>query len=292
VPLNAGDAGQDRVGAFVYAGGISLTSQDTARLHGLSDLQAWPDGRFVAQGDQGDQVDGRLRLDARGRLVGVAGVRIRGLKAPDGQELFAKGPRERDAEGFAQFPNRDRLVSFEQDDRILLYPARGGPPREAPRPQIRYVFNKGMEALDTYPAGGADAYIVGIEATGQTFVCKLSAACTPDQTVALSDGFELAALAMLPDGGRAYLLRAFDALRGSRNILRITAPDGAVRDELKLVRPLTVENFEGVAAVPGRGGRVRFYLISDDNFGTYNGLPTGQRTLILAFDWRPQGRTP
>ena len=37
-------------------------------------------------------------------------------------------------------------------------------------------------------------------------------------------------------------------------------------------------------AAPMPGG-VRFYLISDDNFGTYDGKPTDQKTLLLAYDW-------
>ena len=55
---------------------------------------------------------------------------------------------------------------------------------------------------------------------------------------------------------------------------------GGEVDRLELSRPLTVDNFEGVAAVPIRGG-LRFYLLSDDNFQRI------QRTLLVAFDWRP-----
>ena len=42
-----------------------------------------------------------------------------------------------------------------------------------------------------------------------------------------------------------------------------------------------MDNFEGLAALPGKAGVVRFYLISDDNFSS------SQRTLLLAFDWKP-----
>lgn len=287
VPLDPTDPGRDRLGNFVYAGGVALTSADTARLHGLSDLQVWPDGRFLAQGDEADQVEGRIRLDAKGRLIGLEAVRIRALKAADGQDLYAKGQRMRDAEGVAELPNGDRLVSFEENDRILLYPADGGPPREAPRPDVKWVFNKGMEALDHDPAAGADGYRVGVEVSGATFVCRVSASCVPGPKVAVGDGYELSGLAVLPAGRTAYLLRAFDPARGNRIRLRIEGPDGAVHDELMLARPLTVDNIEGVGAVPRPDGSIRFYLVSDDNFGTYNGLPTHQRTLLLAFDWRP-----
>jgi hypothetical protein len=56
---------------------------------------------------------------------------------------------------------------------------------------------------------------------------------------------------------------------------------------MELSRPLTVDNFEGLAGVPRPAGGVRFYMIADDNFGSYAGLPTDQRTLLMAFDWTP-----
>ncbi|MDB5421700.1 MAG: hypothetical protein JWR59_1647, partial [Brevundimonas sp.] len=63
--------------------------------------------------------------------------------------------------------------------------------------------------------------------------------------------------------------------------LRITDAAGRTVDEMELRGPLTVDNFEGLAAVPKPDGGVRFYLISDDNFSS------AQRTLLLAFDWKP-----
>ena len=64
-------------------------------------------------------------------------------------------------------------------------------------------------------------------------------------------------------------------------------PYGRLIDGFELSAPLTTENFEGVAAVAGPHCGTRFYIIADDNFGTYDGKPTGQRTLMLAFDWKP-----
>jgi hypothetical protein len=286
LPLNPADPRQDRIGRFAYAGGVALTSKDTARLHGLSDLKVWPDGRLLAQGDEADQLEARLVLDAAGRLVGIRDAHLRALKGGDGVELYAGGERERDAEGIAEFPNGDRLVSFEQDDRILIYPHGEGAPRAAPKPAISYVFNKGMEALALDPSVGPDAYRVGIEATGATFLCRLSAGCVATAPVDL-EGLQLSGMDVLAGGRTAWLLRDYTAQRGAVARLKIVDRAGAVVDEMEIARPLTVDNLEGVAAVPRADGRVRFYLISDDNFGTYNGVPTGQRTLLLAFDWTP-----
>jgi hypothetical protein len=45
--------------------------------------------------------------------------------------------------------------------------------------------------------------------------------------------------------------------------------------------PVTLDNYEGIAAVPDRGGEVRIYLASDDNFDHVQ-----QRTLLLEFALR------
>ena len=66
-----------------------------------------------------------------------------------------------------------------------------------------------------------------------------------------------------------------------RVTLRIAEADGRTVDELALGAPLTVDNYEGLAALPRADGSVRFYLISDDNFSRL------QRTLLVAFDWHP-----
>ena len=286
IALNPQDPRQDHIGRFVYAGGVALTSKQTARLHGLSDLKVWPDGRVLVIGDESDLLEARLALDPAGRLAGLTDAHLSALKGADGADLYAGGERERDSEGIAELADGDRLVSFEEDDRVLLYPKGGGAPRPAPRPQIAYQFNKGMEALVADPSVAPDAYRVGIEATGATFLCRVSTTCVSAGAVDL-EGLQLSAMELLPGGRTAYLLRDYTALRGAVIRLKIVDGSGARIDEMEIARPLSVDNMEGVAAVPGAEGRIRFYLISDDNFGTYNGVPTGQRTLLMAFDWTP-----
>jgi hypothetical protein len=281
VPLSRAQPNLVGLGAFTYDGGLELTSPDTARLHGLSDLKVSPDGRLVAVSDDGDLLTGKLRFDAQGRLAGLTDAELSPLSGEDGQPLSARGKAEADAEGVAVLADGARLVSLECDDRILLYPANGGRPRRAPSPNVAFPYNLGMEALAADPAAGPDAYVVGGESSGQTWLCRLSGGCEETARVAdlPADG-GLTAVAPLPGGGRAYLIRAFSPLKGVRVTLRITGPDGATLDELKLASPLTVDNFEGLAAAPLKDGGIRFYLISDDNF---SGL---QRTLLLALDWK------
>jgi hypothetical protein len=287
VPLSSGSPRREHVGAFAYAGGLQLTSSDTSRLHGLSDLKVWPDGRLLSVSDEGDVLEARLALDRRGRLVGLTHVTLSPLPGEDGRPLLAHGKTEADSEGIAELAGGARLVSLESDDRILLYPADGGLPRRVPSPDTVFPNNLGMEALAADPAAGADAYVVGGEASGQTWLCHLSSGCTAGAVVALPDEAGLTAVATLPGGRRAYLLRAFSLLKGVRVTLRIVDAAGTTIDEMRLAAPLTVDNFEGVAAVAQADGSIRFYLISDDNFSKL------QRTLLLAFDWRPQqGRKP
>ena len=289
VPLDPTNPARDRIGGFVYAGGVALTSRQTSRLHGLSDIKAWPDGRVLAIGDQSDLLEARVVLDAQGRLVGLTGASLISLKAPTGVDLFAGRYREYDSEGVARLAGGDMLVSFEQHDRILLFPKSGGPPRRAPQPEARYTDNKGMEALTTAAEVAADAYRVGLEDSGHTYVCRLSGACVRDRDLPL-DGSELVAMDNMPGGGLVYLLRSFSALRGNTIKLKVLDRSGRLVDSLEIARPLTVDNMEGVAAVARPDGKVRFYLVADDNFGFYDGKPTGQRTLLLAFDWAGPAR--
>ncbi|MCC7268273.1 MAG: esterase-like activity of phytase family protein [Caulobacteraceae bacterium] len=277
VPLNPDDPDQARIGDFVYAGGVALTSDQTSRLHGLSDLVVKGD-RLWSISDDGDAFEARLVLDKAGRLVGVADGRLTALTGPDGKPL--QGKALGDAEGLAILPNGDRLVSFERQHRIWRYPAEGGPPAPAPMPDVAMAENDGMEAITADPEVAPDAYAVGVEATGAVFACRLSAECRQIGTVEKSDDFGLVALSRGPGEHRLTMLRAWDPLRGNRIVVRVKPPNGE-RAEMTLSRPLTVDNFEGAAIVPGPAGALRVYLLSDDNF------QSSQRTLLLAFDWKP-----
>src|SRR4029078_1223598 len=65
VPLNPLDPSQTAIGDFTYAGGLQLTSTQTDRLHGLSDIVVAEGNRLTVVGDEGILVDLRLGLDLR-----------------------------------------------------------------------------------------------------------------------------------------------------------------------------------------------------------------------------------
>lgn len=266
--------------SFAYAGGVWLTSKDTSRLHGLSDLVVLPDGRMLSQSDEGDLLKARIVLDAQGRLSGVTDATLEPLKGQDGRAIGG-GKAWTDAEGLALWPNGDLMVSFERQHRIWLYPADGGPPREVPRPDAAFPGNQGMEALSLDPADGPDAYRVGREDTRETWVCRLSAGCTKSfQVAGVGEGWLTSARA-LPGGGWVFLLRDYNPLTQAVTArIRITDDAGRTLDTHVIAAPATVDNFEGVAALPNPDGSIRIYIVSDDNFADR------QRTLLLAFDWR------
>jgi hypothetical protein len=280
VPLDPQDPSKTAIGDFSFAGGLALTSQQTDRLHGLSDVFITGTDRLVAVGDIGVLFDARLVLDASERLAGITDAHLVLLTGEDGRPL--PGKAEADAEGLAELQSGDRLVSFEGHHRIWLYPASGGVLRQVPSPQVEFPPNYGMEALAADPAAGPDAYVVGSEVTGETWTCRLSATpCVKGPTIEMPFGYGLVAIRRLTGGKTACLLRAWDPLRGNRITLRIFQPSGVVA-EMDMARPMTIDNFEGLAAVQRADGSIRFYLLSDDN------ASASQRTLLLAFDWRPR----
>jgi hypothetical protein len=136
-----------------------------------------------------------------------------------------------------------------------------------------------MEAL-TAEGGDSDGYFVGGEESGATWLCHATAACVSGPTIDKPKEFGLVSICRLPGGLMAYLLRAYDPVHLSHIVLEIMR-DTTLVARLDLAPPLTVDNFEGVTAVARPDGRIRFYLISDDNH------QSSQRTLLLAFDWQP-----
>ncbi len=284
VPLNAGDPSQDRVGRFVYAGGVALTSADTSRLHGLSDFKILPDGTLAAVSDEGDLLSAKLQLGADEQLIGLTDAILRPLTGPDGKPL--QGKENADAEGFAVMGNGERLVSFERNHRIWRYGADGGV-AEAPMPQTLFSDNEGMEALSPYPPAGADAYLVGGE-EGETWLCHLATKCESAPRLNLpSLDYGLTSIAAFDGAAIAVLYRAYDPIRGPRAVIRIIGeplrakPAPVIVDSFALEGALTRDNFEGLALVRNAKGGARLYLLSDDNFSG------SQRTLLMAFDWTP-----
>ncbi|ATQ44013.1 hypothetical protein CSW64_17270 [Caulobacter mirabilis] len=282
VPLDPSNPARLEVDGFRYAGGVALTSADTSRLHGLSDLIVYGDGSLVAPSDDGDIFRGKLVLDADGRLVGVSDATLEPLRNPKGEPLQGKG--EGDAEGAAQLHDGPLLISFERHHRIWRYAQDQADPKPATMPDVKLEPNEGMEGLAAFGARDRTAYWVGTE-PGGLYLCRLDVSCAEVSGLPKPPlGYRLSGLAPGPNGELVILHHSYIPAIGSRIIVTIVRdPNGTktVAGRLAMGPNSTVDNFEGVSVAARPNGDWRLYLLSDDNFNPK------QRTLLLAFDWTP-----
>jgi hypothetical protein len=298
VPLNPADPKRVQVGALTYAWGARLEARGTSRFGGLSGLEVEPtpsptgpdpersSRAFVAVTDDGDA----FRWTLREGNAGAGGV-VQALVGRDGAPLTGK--RQADAESLAAAPD-GYYVGFEGEHRVWGYrPAQAGdfrafrnPPIPArPTPSASdFSRNLGFEALAFLPGPGGGALAVGAE-DGRLWLCPLSrSGCV----LALSEppqfGYWLTGLDHLPGtGDLVAVYRFYNPFTGATPAIVAHLPIEGGRARIvplaRLAAPMTVGNFEGIAAVEAPGG-YRLYLVSDNGFGAKT------PTLLLAFDWK------
>ena len=291
IPLNPRDSAQTRVGALSYVWGARLRARGTSRFGGVSGLEVEENGdglTFTAVTDDGDTV--RFPAGADGAPAGPAVLRP--LLDQRGRIPDAKA--ERDAEDIAFSPG-GFLVSFEGRHRIRRYAggrrAFHSPAEAVPAPVVSALHdNLGFEALAWLPGPGGGVLAVGAE-DGRLWLCPEGAGrCTLALGGPPEFGWWLTGLTRLPGTGDLLGLYRFynpftKDFRASVAWLQVR--DGGVRvvPLAQLARPLTVANFEGIAAVR-RGAGHRIFLVSDDGFAADG------RTLLMAFDWSAQAKGP
>jgi hypothetical protein len=292
VPLNASDPRQRVVGRLEYRGGLHLVSEDP-RFGGISSIRVLPGGeRLAAVTDEGSWLSARLG-HRDGRLESVEDVEMGPLLGPDGQPL--EGKDARDAESLALLNDGSFVVGFEREHRLLRYPAGTGRPDGVPVPVSpppgleQAPFNGGLETLVELRGGSLFAlteyWIDKDQIVGWTG--------GPDEWKRLGLRFERALRpcdgAVLPRGDVLILERAYNSDRGVvevriRQVSRQWIHPGSAlggRLVAELAPPVTLDNYEGIAAVQDRKGEVRVYVASDDNFDHAR-----QRTLLLGFALR------
>lgn len=290
VPLNLQDPSQHKVGRLTFRGGLVLTSADR-RFGGFSSLRLSEGGaRITLVSDQGSWFTAGLVHDDRGDLVGLEGPELGPLLGLDGRPLAEK--EVSDAESLALLPDGSMIVGFEHHHRLWRYPATAGRPDGTPSvvpPPADLAGapdNGGIEALVAWDKGGLVAlteyWIVNERVRG--FLRSPDAWRPLDYLFA--GAYRPSDMARLPSGDLAVLERAYNPQRRIVGIRLRRVKKGQVKGEAVLTSeliaeldpPLTVDNFEGVDAVRGKGQETLVYLISDNNF-----RPDEQRTLLLMF---------
>lgn len=280
-----------RFGALEFLGGIELQSND-AIFGGLSAVRLDASGeRLLAISDGGLWLSARLVLEG-GKPARLAEARMAAILGEDGAPLTAKG--EGDAESLA-IDGGTCFVGVERANEIFRFDCARDPlsargtPLPAPPAVKRLPFNRGLEALETVPAGkplagqligisergsGSNPDPIGIVMRGtRPLVFRLSRTDDFDVTDAVVVGSAL-----------IVLERHFSASRGvAMRMRRVTLADiraGATVDGEVLIladRAYQIDNMEGISAHRNAAGQTILTLVSDDNYSML------QRTLLLQF---------
>ena len=288
-------------GELTFAGGLQLRS-GSALFGGLSGISVSPDGsRLVAISDTGVWFTADFKLDAAGRLAGLDNPRIAQMRDEAGEPL--QGKLQSDAEDLARMPDGRYAVSFEQTHRILIFDLdRKGPFAPAVRgPGVGGTKgmhpNEGLEAL----AALLDGTLVGVaehapRGAGSPFWMwpQGAAVASPVGRANRPQGYGISGLSALPSGDLVSVERFYLPFVGVRvnvrlipvSSLRKSPPEADGPVIAALEPPMTLDNMEGIAVAPLADGKVRLYLVSDDNFSA------NQKTLLLAFDWTPPAPQP
>lgn len=289
VSLDDDDPKHDRVGRLRWRGGIEITAGGS-RFGGLSSLLVSADGaHLLAISDRAEWLSADLVYDAAGRLTGIAGGQAARLRDMNGKAITRYSWK--DAESLATLDDGSLLLSFERRHRLWRYDLADGRPTgsatlwPAPDGLAEAPSNGGLEALTELSDGGLLALTEDLDDDdGKTgYVWRHGA--WSRLTYLPGPGFKPTGASRLPGGDDILVLeRRLSTFSGFHvRLVRLAAADiqpGARLQGEELAQwgaPLTIDNFEGLAARRGADGEILIYLLSDDNFSLF------QRTLLLMF---------
>ena len=287
VPLNARDATQTQIGVLEYRGGIKVTSPDE-RFGGLSGLLVTANGRrLLAVSDHGYWLSADIQYDSRGFLQGLSGGAYGPLHGPDGSKL-SHSRSQTDAEALARLGDGGIIVTFERQHRLWRYPGHRPSFREPPIPlptpaNLEHApGNEGIEALAALGSGRLFAITEGLAVGPDRVAAWLGGERRWSRlSYTLTGGFKPTGATTLPSGDVLVLERRYDPLRGAAARIQLVAhidirPGARVRGRelARFVPPVSVDNFEGIAARQGMDETL-VYILSDDNFNNV------QRTLLF-----------
>ena len=273
VKLNMSVPTMAQVGQLTYRGGILLESSDE-NFGGFSALGISTDGlRLIALSDRGTQFSAQLVYSEIGNLIGVTGTTLDKIFAPGGAPLMKKSLA--DAESMSPGVNGEIIVSFERQHRIWRYLPNNPEPIPLPPPPGLDALpeNKGIEALTLLNDGSLLAISEGDTEASETIGWVSSTNGWSPLTYKLNNKFLPTGAATFKNGDVIILERYFNLKTGNkiriRQISRNTIVPGAeLQGTLlaELIKPMTVDNFEGIEVRQASDGQKYIYLISDDNF--------------------------
>jgi len=303
-PLNGFDKivpSRRRFGELEWIGGLRLSSA-SEQFGGWSGLALDNNGRgFVAVSDAGAWMSGRISYSEAGRPRGLEVTRVGPLKALNNKTLRRR--RDRDAEAVELVSGTTRkgrlLIAFEGNHRIGRFDI-GRRGLSAPRSYVRpdrservMRGSKGFEAMTVLRAGKYRGSILAISErmhdAGKNHTGWIwSRGKARRFNIKDLGGFDITDAATLPDGGVLLLERRFRWLEGVKMRVRhIGAGELNIgvtvtgRVLLDANMSQEIDNMEGLAVHPAKGGGLVLTMISDDNFNRML-----QRTLLLQFRWR------
>lgn len=295
IPLELDLTGsRDHFGSLTFLAGFELKSADP-RFGGLSGLAVAADGSMLyAVSDRGYWVSASMRHDREGRLIGFGVWEIARLLTPEGVPVSG---RQTDAEGLAQDRDGSFIVSFEQEHRLWRYPPSSPPFRippqavSTPHELAQAPNNGGIEAVTVLLDGRLLAITEEYEnPDGSLKAWLIDKEQFAELSYLPSDGYRPTDMTTLANGDLLVLERRHSLLGGwgarihrlSRDSLR---PGARLKGEeiARIVPPLPVDNFEGIAIWEKEEGGTFLYLVSDDNYSPL------QRTLFLQFRLESSG---
>jgi hypothetical protein len=275
------------VGPLRFIAGFELNSPDK-RFGGLSGLSIGTDGTLTTVSDKGDWLTARLRLDDKGRLLGLSGGHMGRLAAEDGAPL-PDTAEWRDAEAIESDGRGGFFVSFERVHRVMHYANLTLPPTLFidQAPIAGDPANEGPEAIAVLSDGRLLIVMEGRRNdTGDLVGWIKDRNGLAALSYAPTGLFKPTDFAVLPSGDVLVLERRYTRIGGAAARLSViddrTIRAGArleTREIARLEAPLTVDNYEGLAVLPAPGGGWHLLILSDDNFNPL------QRNLILQFHW-------
>ena len=279
VTLDPANPDTAAVDGLTFLGGLEIEPGD-ANIGGISSLE-WHDGQLYGVSD-----DGRWLVltpdELGGRLIDIIAIRTGDLSDPRGRRLKAK--EQADSEALTRTANGEWLVAFEHDHRIWRYSTLDGKAVPTDLPIADLVFgagdNSGMEALTLSPEG---LLACGEWAGTGTPNCMrerggglVSFEVSPPGAMAARGGVPTDA-SCTSDGTCYILFRSYSPEAGNAAAIVALDPDNVATTIAVIEPPLSLDNFEGIAARE-KDGRTYLYLASDNNFSA------SQRNLVMKFE--------